>query len=113
MDGIDIPLPGATATYDRYRMASPAPRRPSWLRRKARLLSFILLVVAPTAGVGVYFFAFAADQYVSEAKFVVRGPTAQAQGMLSTACLQTDRHDPGAQEDTYAVQEYITSRATR
>ena len=108
MDGIDLPLPGTTAPFDRYRMASPRPRRPSWFRRKVRLLSFIAFVLAPTAAVGVYFFAFAADQYISEAKFVVRGPTAQAQGMLSTLLQTTGM--TRAEEDTYAVQDYILSR---
>jgi capsular polysaccharide transport system permease protein len=64
--------------------------------------------VAPTVATSVYYIAFAADQYVSEAKFVVRGPAAQASGGLSSL-LQTAGMSR-APEDTYAVQDFIVSR---
>ena len=73
-----------------------------------RLVSFVICVVVPTAAVSLYFFAFAADQYVSEAMFVVRGPTAQPQGMLSS--LLSSAGSSTASEDTFAVQDYISSR---
>jgi capsular polysaccharide transport system permease protein len=69
---------------------------------------FLLMVVLPTLLAGIYYFAFAADQYVSEAQFVVRGPAAQSSGMLNTI-LQTTGMSHSA-DDTYAVQDYITSR---
>ncbi|WP_158744201.1 capsule biosynthesis protein [Acidisphaera sp. L21] len=45
---------------------------------------------------------------MSEAKFVVRGPAAQSQGNLSSLLASTGLSH--AEEDTYAVQDYITSR---
>jgi capsular polysaccharide transport system permease protein len=62
----------------------------------------------PTIATSVYLIAIAADQYVSEAKFVVRGPASQASGGL-TSILQSAGM-ARAQEDTYAVQDFIVSR---
>ncbi len=109
MDGIDIPVRGVIdAQSDRFGQGTRKVHKPSWFKRNLRMLSFLLAVVAPTALVGTYYFAFAADQYVSETKFVVRGPTAQAQGMLSSLLQTTGL--TRAEEDTYAVQDYIMSR---
>ncbi len=108
MDGIDISVPDVTSPAARYRVSAPRPRRPSWLRRHVRLVCFIIFVVAPTAAVGTYYFGYAADQYESDAEFVVRGPSAQPQGTLSTLLETTGLSH--AQEDTYAVNDYILSR---
>lgn len=62
----------------------------------------------PTLLVAGYYFFFAADQYVSEAKFVVRGPNTQAPGMFSG--LLQSAGVSRAQDDTYAVQDFIVSR---
>ena len=108
MDGLDLTIAQASANLAGYRNGPPRRRRQSWLRRHVRLASFLLVVALPTAATTAYLTGFAADQYVSEAKFVVRGPTSQAPGML-TSLLQTAGMSR-AQDDTYAVQDYILSR---
>ena len=108
MDGIDLSVPEATTPADRYRVTLPRPRRPSWLRRHVRMVCFILFVLAPTAAVATYYIGFATDQYASEAKFVVRGQSAQSPGVLSTLLESTGMGR--AEEDTYAVNDYILSR---
>lgn len=108
MDGLDIPVPDTVGQTTRFRVASHRQRRPSLLRRYARLLAFLLVVVLPTAAVGAYYFGIASYQYVSEAKFVVRGPSAQAPGLLNG--LLQSAGVSRAEEDTYAVQDYIMSR---
>jgi capsular polysaccharide transport system permease protein len=107
MDGLDITLTETPTHLAAYRSGG---RRPlgSRIQRHARLITFSLIVVVPTVLTSVYFVAFAADQYVSEAKFVVRGSTAQSPGTLSSL-LQTAGMSR-APDDTYAVQDYITSR---
>jgi len=108
MDGLDITITEAPASLAGYRNTPPKRPRKSLLRHHAKLISFMLVVVVPTALASVYFLVFAADQYVSEAKFVVRGPASQSPGMLSSL-LQTAGMSR-APDDTYAVQDYITSR---
>ena len=69
---------------------------------------FWAIVGLPTLITGVYFFAIAADLYVSEVKFVVRGPTKSPISAIS-AMLQSAAGS-GAGEDTYVVHEYLMSR---
>ena len=108
MDGLDITVTEGPDRQTGYRTVTP--RRPlrSRLKRQGKLISFLLVVMLPTLLAGVYYIVFAADQYVSEAKFVVRGPAAQSPGMLSSL-LQTAGVARAA-DDTYAVQDYIASR---
>ncbi len=105
MDGLDLKLTGTSTTPGSYRGMPP---RRSALRRFTRMLPFLLVVVVPTVLSGVYLFAFAADQYVSEARFVVRGPATQSPGMMSS--LLQSAGVSRAQDDTYAVQDFIGSR---
>ncbi len=109
MDGIDVTTPDSATRSTRYRLELPSRKRPSWLKRHAKLVSFTLFVLIPTLIVSIYYFAFASDQYVSEAKFVVRGPAAQSQSMVSSL-LQSTGMTHSSEEDTYAVQDYIMSR---
>ncbi len=73
-----------------------------------RFLPILLTVIIPTIVAGFYFYGLAADQYMSEARFVVRGVAPQASGawssLLQTAGLSR------TQDDTYAVQDFILSR---
>jgi capsular polysaccharide transport system permease protein len=69
---------------------------------------FWAIVGLPTLLAGVYYFGIASDLYMSEAKFVVRGPAhAQAAGLSSL--LNTSGVAPTS-EDTFAVHEYLMSR---
>ena len=108
MDGLDITITESPDRQSGYRTVTP--RRPirSRLKRHGKLIAFLLVVGLPTLLTSIYYICFAADQYVSEAKFVVRGPAAQSPGMLSSL-LQTAGVARAA-DDTYAVQDYVTSR---
>jgi capsular polysaccharide transport system permease protein len=68
---------------------------------------FWAIVGLPTLIAGVYYFAIASDQYMSEVKFVVHSPTKNMSNlfsaMLSSATGNTS-------EDTYAVHDYLMSR---
>ncbi|MEK7995140.1 MAG: hypothetical protein AAB403_15140 [Planctomycetota bacterium] len=77
-----------------------------------RRLTRILVVFLPTL-VGIAYFGFvAADQYVSQAKFIIRSAEKpESQGGLAEL-IQSGMGR--SQDDTYAVSEFITSRdATR
>src|SRR5438105_14380392 len=65
------------------------------------------LVGLPTLLAAIYFFAIASDLYLSEVKFVVRGPTKGPTNAIS-AMLQSA--SSSVSEDTYAIHEYLTSR---
>ena len=101
MDGLGLIVESGS----RSRRYSNRPRFWGKLRRYAPIL---LVVVLPTCVAGIYLFAIAADQYVSEARFVVRGPAQQAPNALSSL-LQTAGVSR-ADDDTFAVQDYIVSR---
>lgn len=70
--------------------------------------SFAILVLLPTLLAGLYFFVIASDQYVSEAKFIVRSSDKQQVGGLG-ALLQTTGLGT-APEETYSVIDYLVSR---
>ncbi len=108
MDGLDITVSEPPARLAGY--SGTPPRRPlrSRFKRSMRLICFLLVVGLPTLLATVYLVVFASDQYVSEAKFVVRGLTAQSPGVLGSL-LQTAGVSH-ASDDTYAVQDYIMSR---
>lgn len=83
-------------------------RRGSRAMRWLLIASFCLMVAAPSVVAGVYYFAFAADQFVSEADFIVSAgepPTpdgvASLTGLPAVAVIQ----------DTQIVTNFIHSRA--
>lgn len=84
------------------------PYAPVKNRDWTRWVWFAFVVLLPTLLSSVYMFGFAADQYVSEARFIVRGPASQSAGMLSGILQSTGLSH--AQEDTYVVQDYMQSR---
>ena len=106
MDGLDLLIADGSQRLSGVTKGH-APERPH-KRRFLRHLPFFLLVILPTLFTAAYLYGFAADQYVSEARFVVRGPTQQAPGALSS--LLQSAGVTRAQDDTYAVQDYILSR---
>src|SRR5438094_5171687 len=69
---------------------------------------FWAIVGLPTLIAAVYFFGIASDLYVSEVKFVIRGPTKGPTSLVS-AMLQSAA-GAGVSEDSYAVHEYLVSR---
>jgi capsular polysaccharide transport system permease protein len=75
----------------------------------ARLIRNIgIFVLLPTAVVGIYLFVFAADQYVVETRFAVRGEVEPmgnvALGEFSSLIQKNNS------QDSYIVQEYIQSQ---
>jgi capsular polysaccharide transport system permease protein len=106
MDGLEVTIAdGSQRLFGPATRPTP-PRAPK--RRLGRYLPFFLLVVLPTLITAGYLYGFATDQYVSEARFVVRGPTQQAPGALSS--LLQSAGVSRAQDDTYIVEDYILSR---
>jgi capsular polysaccharide transport system permease protein len=69
---------------------------------------FWALVGLPTLIAGVYYFALASDLYLSEAKFIVHGPSKGPMSGLSA--ILEGAASSAASEDTYAVHEYLISR---
>jgi capsular polysaccharide transport system permease protein len=70
--------------------------------------SFIVLVLLPTVLASVYYLFIASDQYISEAKFIVRSSEKQQVTGLG-ALLQTTGIG-SAQEETSSVLDYMSSR---
>src|SRR5947199_8299411 len=68
---------------------------------------FWAIVGLPTLVAGVYYFAIASDLYLSEVKFVVRGP---AKSPVSAISAMLASASPAVSEDTFAVHEYMMSR---
>jgi capsular polysaccharide transport system permease protein len=87
--------------------AEAAPRRR--FRLPLRLLSFVAVVVLPTAAAAGYFLALATDQYVAEFRFAlssVEAPRFDPIALLAGAAVPS----PASLESQILVQ-YITSRA--
>lgn len=103
------------------RLAEPLRRPIRWLRLpgsdapprslpRSLLYSFLTFVLVPTAVVAFYLFALAADQYVVEARFAVRGsvePLAGANGLGEFGNLIAKNNN----QDSYIVADYIRSQA--
>jgi capsular polysaccharide transport system permease protein len=68
---------------------------------------FWAIVGLPTLVAGVYYFAIASDLYLSEVKFVVRGP---AKSPTSAISAMLSSGSAAVSEDTFAVHEYLMSR---
>jgi capsular polysaccharide transport system permease protein len=89
---------------------SPAPRRPSLLRRILRRFNaiFVISVLLPTLAAVGYYGVIASDVYTSESRFVVRSPQRPSQPGLG-ALLQGTAFSR-SQDDTYSVHDFILSR---
>ena len=111
-----VPAEG-TADNRRAVMRSPASLAQGGIPRRLRraLASgqrhrwFNLLVFLPTLVTGLYYGLVASDQYVSEAKFIIRSAE-KSSGVPGLAGLLQGAGLTRASEDTYAVQDYLTSR---
>lgn len=79
-------------------------------KRLGRWRWFVLFAVLPISLVVGYYWLIAADQYVSESRFVVRSP---AQRPVATSAIANLIQSAGAsstQEESYLVIDYIASR---
>ncbi|MCO4318291.1 capsule biosynthesis protein [Phyllobacterium sp. 21LDTY02-6] len=101
------------ALVDINRSTAVLPQRSSFLDRTIDLfrrnLLLIAIVIMPAALACLYYGFVAADQYVSETRFVVRSPHRNAAGLLSGFLQSTGF--VRAQDDSYVVMEFIESRA--
>lgn len=91
-----------------------------WIGAKPRIWSLLrkwlgsfniwlwIFVLLPTLIAGVYYFGIASNLYMSEASFVVRGPSQTSASALG-ALLQTAGIAPSA-NDAYSVSDFIMSR---
>src|SRR3954470_7190845 len=77
------------------------------LRRFARRNAFGLTVLLPTVLAGLYFIQFAAPQYDSEARFLIRGRQQTPSSGIGEM-LQTSGFRP-ASEDAMGVRDYLQS----
>ena len=107
MDGLTT---GPADLRTRYENKAPY-RRPSWLRRfLARRGWFLLIVVLPTIAAATYYYGVAADQYVSEARFVVRGPQSNGPNISGLGqVLGLGGGLTAAQSESFAVGDYMES----
>jgi len=107
-DAADWVLPAAVAPPVVPVALAPAATPPASFAR--RHWSFLAFVVLPTLLAGLYFFAIAADQYESEAVFVVRGiqPDATRGGSLSELLGVGGLASP-AQAENRSVGQYLLS----
>ena len=100
----------AEAVRDAAVIGGMRPRAASRLGSFFRSLNiwFWAIVGIPTLLAGVYFYAIASDLYLSEVKFLVRGPakspTSSISALLSSSAISA------VSEDTFAVHEYLLSR---
>jgi len=89
------------------RTEPPIPARPPVARR--HWPAFLLLVMLPTALSGLYFYAFAAPRYMSEARFSI-SRTAQP-GRVPGSGLAIDETPKGfGEDDSFAVRDFLQSR---
>jgi capsular polysaccharide transport system permease protein len=97
-------LPVRQLTFD----PDVAAHRGNWLQRATKVLLFLIVVIVPTLVTAAYFVFVAADQYASETRFLVRSPQRASAGILSGFLQSTGF--VRAQDDIYAVSEFIKSR---
>lgn len=83
----------------------------SAIKQKIQNMSplFLATVVVPTTAAVLYFGLIASDQYVSEARFVVRSPEKQTPVGFG-AVLSSVAGFSKSLDDTYSVHDYIRSR---
>ena len=84
-----------------------ASRRTS---HRLRRLAFLVLALFPTLAAAVYFGAVATDRYVSEARFIIRTASKPAAGLGGFSALLQFAGISHAQDDAYAVHDFLTSR---
>ncbi|MBL6453864.1 capsule biosynthesis protein [Belnapia sp. T6] len=79
------------------------------MRRFARRRAYALTVLLPTAIAGGYLFGYAAPQYDSEARFLVRGRSAPSPSMGGLGEMMSGAGFRPAQEDAMGIRDYLES----
>ena len=78
-------------------------------RRQRYRLSLLLLMVLPTLATATYFYAFAADRFESEARFVLRMPGRSSSDITMPNMVQ-GQGAMRSNDDGYIVQDFLQSR---
>jgi capsular polysaccharide transport system permease protein len=87
------------------RSAAPLPRR----HVSGRVVRFLLIVLLPTLGAGLYFGLIAADRYISEARLMVRSAASFGRPAAPGLSVEEGPKAIGG-DDAYAVREFMLSR---
>ncbi len=104
--------PAPLGSVETWSEAAPEPPpRPRSRLRGFIVHPFTLWVLLPTAIVAAYFYLFAAPQYVSEARIVVRvrGETQHSPGVSALASLMGNGAATASAGDASTVREYLIS----
>lgn len=103
---LSAPLPAVRFLPPRLAVVVPHIARRKW---SLRWVSFVALVVVPVLAAAVYYFAFAADQYVSEFRLSVH--KSEAANPMPAWLLDTGGAPGVASLELHILVQYITSRA--
>ena len=79
-------------------------RKPFFVRQAL----FIAIVLVPLAAAALYYLVIASDRYVSEARFIVR--SSAGNGIGGVAAMIENQGLSRANDETYAVNDYVVSR---
>ncbi len=101
-------LQGRVRVVERFRAAVPQGEAKGWQKVARRHRWFLGTAVLPIILAALYFFVIASDQYVSEARFIVRKANGE-QGSPLGGLLQTAGLAP-TQENAAAVEDFLLSR---
>jgi capsular polysaccharide transport system permease protein len=100
---VSKPLPVRRLAVAGTDTVRPPARQSNW-----NPVLFVVVVVLPMLLATLYFVFIAADQYVSETRFLVRSPQRASSGLISGFLQSTGF--VRAQDDSYAVTDFIKSR---
>lgn len=101
------PSPGARG-QNNFAMP-PNPRKPGPARRRAALISALVVIGLPTLLTGVYYTFFASDQYAASAHFVVRHRDENTAALSSLSILGLGTSATSSTPDTMIVNDYMLS----
>lgn len=103
----EAPAPEVEPTWSEA-ASVPPPKPKSRLKRFLRH-PFTWWVLAPTLLAAIYFYGFASDQYVSEARFVVRSRADAPQLSLGTMISAAVGGGGSSTGEAYSVRDFLTS----
>jgi capsular polysaccharide transport system permease protein len=106
MDGYAPTIEPPPSARDRS-VFDPSLALGDWRSRLRPWLPFLLTVILPTALTAAYFYLVAADQYQSEAHFIVKSNAPNSGGASSLG--QALGLGGTAQSDAHSVSDYLTS----
>ena len=103
----EAPAPEVEPTWSEA--ASVPPTKPKLRLKRFLGHPFTWWVLAPTLLAAVYFYGIASDQYVSEARFVVRSRADAPQLSLGTMLSAAVGGGGGSSAEAYSVRDFLTS----